>query len=213
MRLGLLLLLLLGSASLLGQRSAASDEVMIPGLRVGLTPTAVLNYYGGVQGTVRYARSDLMELGVETAYIYDGLRANTSGYRVRANARFFPFSNANKGMYFGAGYHYRSTSQKSSQWVDRFGGQYQEEIEVTRHRVFRGVPFLFGMVGEILPSVQIDLGIGGGPGTLDISIEGLPSDVDPIQFDNREFLFGTHDAGTHSVAMFYFHFAIMYHFD
>lgn len=197
----------------LQQFSFGQDYEAIQGIKVGITPSALMNRWLGFQGKTSYT---YQQFGIEANVGYlAGTNNNEpySGYRIRPQVKYYFKSTEDDFYYIGVGGLYRKVNIDANGSFGRFDFSFFQNLDFKITHVLRGYFFTTGQVMSIYKDrFFMDFGVGFGRGSLQVEHFDVPSDAELI--NSSSFL--TYDSRSkgkvdpHSI--FFIHFALMYRF-
>jgi hypothetical protein len=197
-----------------GIRDIEEDEdtefTRSPGvLRLGVTPSALLNQYVGIQMNAALDITDNIQFNMEAGVITSSATFNaisTKGFRFRPALRWYVTDGAETRFHLSVAYNIRNTKAKR---VSSFSFQNGTTSDVTyeQERKVRGPAFLFGLDYWISKHIVLDMGVGIGAGKIDIRDNGAPQNGNRI-FD----LFSNDSPGTHNYPIMIFNIRFQYVF-
>lgn len=141
-------------------------------VRIGLTPSAVLNVFPGIQANATVFLANNFALEGEAGYLFGRYdQVPFRGHRFRGMAKFYPFSDLETGFGFftAFGINHRFTSMDRSQSFSGSNGpiDYQETISLT------GAVAMCGTTLNPAEHFVVDFGIGAGLGYRTTRYRGL----------------------------------------
>ena len=158
-------------------------------IRLGITPTSFFNDYAGLQVNSSIVFSDRFHLTTEGCWIFYTLTSDEfsiRGYRLRPALRYYLNPSADIKTHFSIGYNYRkTTSQRLAEFIT---GAYKNPItRFQQRRVLQGPVLMAGFEFFTSEVVLMDMGIGFGRGTLEVTDHNGPDGqriyADYIEYD------------------------------
>jgi hypothetical protein len=133
------------------------------GLKMGITPTALLNTFPGIQVNASYT---IRHFGIdqEMAYIINNTldEANYSGYRIRTVLKYIkPISDSDL-IYIGIGYHLRTILFEEEMVLERYDGSYFQRMKIKNRYTLSGIPILVGIIVQDTEHFFWELALGLG---------------------------------------------------
>lgn len=175
----LFFLFVLTQVNCLAQNKMDSINVVF----VTVTPTALLNYYPGIQAGVEIGINKFGYVELEGTYlIKSALYRSISiqkGYRVGLNYKY-PLTKANNIKMILA-FQYRNSDQLITNEFDRGFGSFFQEIayEQNREMVSAAIGFAYSL--KIKKIGELEIAARTGLGRIDIINEDLPDDAELIE--------------------------------
>jgi len=182
-------------ASIQGQRSsrikqAKIDTSSLPEphlLRVGLTPSSVLNEYMGLQFNGAVNLSDKFQFNMELGWIFFstiGNQSNINGFRIRPAFRFYTKKTSKYQFHHSLGFNYRKTTAQRKEKFSIAGSPSTIRLDFEQDRKLKGLSYMIGIDFFVKENLMIDLGIGIGLGDFTVEDRGIP-------IDRSRFVFGS----------------------
>jgi hypothetical protein len=136
---------------------------------VGLSPSAFVNFFNGVQVSQDFALKPNLNLTLESAYIFNSIYSDyTQGFRLKPGLEFIVAAGENSAFVMGLHYNYRRTiSPRTIGYIYEFD-QYTEEVGVDRIKTLHGLMYSLGALGNITDRLRLEFSLGVGLGVLDI---------------------------------------------
>jgi len=149
----LIALLFLFPFFLIGQESSDSLEedeyeyieyISFEKYGIGITPSALVNIYGGIQISQDFGLSENLNISLETAYLYNlSFNKPASGFRIKPGIQYMFWSEGITGLAIGINANYRNTTTtrlfRRIYWQENF----EETRRVKRNRELIGGDAMF----------------------------------------------------------------------
>ncbi len=147
----------------------------INGLKIGITPSALVNVYPGIQLNVTYGWNEKFQIENEWAYLIK-IDPKTEGFRTRFLLKYYVHSR----LFVAMGYHHRKTSSNRIETFSRFNNSFNQIIEYKLEKVMNGIPLMIGTTGDISTKISYDLAFGFGIGKILVTEPGVPEDAELV---------------------------------
>ena len=192
------------------QENGGLHSVLNSKWRLGFTPSAIVNTYSGIQLSGEYAISDRFSIVTEAAYIFYDLNQenNLQGFRLRPQCRFKILKSESAETSVSFLYNYRYTSHDVTAELSRANGAYIETVKGKRATYYRGVGLMLQQ-DFLLDKTGINIGIGAGPGT--VQLKDSNPETENLQNDRYRFWFRRNNARNFIVPLVILHFNIYFY--
>lgn len=160
-------------------------------IRIGVTPSALLNNYIGIQFNSAITMNHLMQFNLEGGWIVSSSafnNENTTGYRFRPSLKFYVNKEEDYRLHLSLGYHLRySKADRVSSFIAS-DGTFLGMLPYKQEREVSGLAVLFGVDHWLSDRIVLDAGLGFGVGTLNIVDIDAPSEAikDTFIFENDD---------------------------
>ena len=141
-------------------QSVISKHMTFRGLHIGITPSALVNVYPGLQMSMDYGLNEWLQITNELGAILD---VSKTGYRWRPGILFSPLRGHFVSISLGLAYNDRKAYQTFEEHVLRAQGQFTELVKNTRKRSIRGAVLVSYLQFRL--SEKLKMRIGGGLGS------------------------------------------------
>lgn len=135
----------------------------------GITPSAIINIVPAIQLSHDICFSDVIAVGMETAYIFSHSNINnkgTKGVRLRPQLKFTVFRKNAFNIDLYSFYNYRYYKAIRVEKIERAGGAFTEEVLGTRKTILHGygmgIDFGFFNSNDFVKKINMGFGIGSG---------------------------------------------------
>lgn len=141
-----------------------------PKYRIGISPSAFMNFFPGIQISNDYGITDRIQLSSETAYIFQSAYGSSAnGFRLKIGPEFNVASNRIIRYSIGLHYLHRTTiADREDQIVFR-EDNYVEHIDFKRKKVVNGLELYSDLSWKLSPRLTLETGVGFGQGNIIVS--------------------------------------------
>lgn len=198
-----IVIVLLGVKCFAQNDSTRADKIQFPRYALGITPSAVLNFYPGLQISHDIRLDQNLNLGIETAYLPMFLNNNYDsdkvGFRVRTTLETFITRGRSEALLIGVFVNYRRVETLYDISDTKASGSYIEHYRYKEVTQYPGAGLSMSAMIYGGSRLTIKFGIGLGISQLftkTIGDKGIPQEVidmdDIFLFDVRDNLAFTH---------------------
>jgi hypothetical protein len=192
-----IVLVLIGVKCFAQNDSTIAEKMQFPRYAIGITPSAVINYYKGLQLSHDIRLDPNLNLCIETAYIPDFLDNNfnsdVAGFRLRTTLESFLNRGSSAALLIGVFINYRRVETLYDISETKATGQYVEHYRYKEITDYPGAGFSMSAMiyGDSRLTMKIGIGIGISKlFTKTIADKAIPEDVidrdDFFLFDVRD---------------------------
>ena len=155
-------------------------NIKFPKYAVGISPSAAINFFEGVQVSNDIGLNDYFNLNLETAYLFGSLNKDrvSNGFRIRPSIEYLPYVAPGFAYIIGFFGLNRFTKEEYFISVSHFEERYNEQIPVIRNKTLYGGGFLFGLMSRINDKILFKFRMGIGGGSLAVEEESSIEDRD-----------------------------------
>jgi len=158
--------------------------------RIGITPSALLNTYSGLQGNMAYNISYRLQFNLEAGWIFYSTAFNSSpisGYRIRPAIRWYvndsDTEDSEYRFHLSLGYNIRNTIAQRTGNFSLSGGSFANNIAYEQERTVTGLAVLFGTDVWLNNRTILDMGLGFGLGKINIADINTPNNSSKVISD------------------------------
>lgn len=177
------ILMILLNLSLYGQ------DMVFPSWRLGITPSALLNNYPGLQISLDKSINKKLNFSLESAYLFTSVNGE-QGFRIRPGIEMFIARSSWVSFTSGIHYNYRyGLVYENNRTVSSNGEFFHIQYNRKSERILRGINFSGILMFKINPRLHLDLGVGYGLGNvklirgetiIDDGINWEPNNIDVL---------------------------------
>lgn len=189
----------------LAKGNAQTDNFVFDKLTIGLTPTALMNPFSGLQFNCDLRLHRKLKTTFEAGYIFNSIHSEKgSGYRIKFGVEFIVYQYNNSAMLLGINKIIRNVKEEQFETI-YYPERYSEKKYFERSKVLNGVQVSFGEIYKINDKLRLSFMLGIGAGNLVVS--------DSEEFNNNNwnsFGFGFNTPGDYFYPVVSFNTKFMY---
>jgi len=166
---------------------SADSLFFLPKYSIGISPSALLNVYEGVQISQDLRISKGINLTLESAYIYSSsfyVDRKIEGIRLRPGIEFLVNNSEEDALAIGLFYLKRYIKEDFSYLVKYFDYDFVRKVPVVKIKDLSGLGMNLDFKNKLTDRFRIDFGFGFGLGTLSIRDEIVDGDNRELKYQN-----------------------------
>lgn len=146
------------------------DYIAFEKYSLGITPSAFMNLYGGIQLSQDFGLTERWNISVETGYLFfENYNNAITGYRIKPGLQYMVWSEGIAGFAIGANVNYRNTITEREfvrvYWEEGF----RETKKIERTKILIGGEVMFSLFIRLNDVLRMELGAGLGAGDIQTS--------------------------------------------
>lgn len=164
---------------------------------LGISPSAILNYYSGIQLSHDIGVRQNVNLAIETGYIFSGVYSEnslaTNGFRLKTGVQLMAASSEYLSVNLGISYVYRYSKAPREFTINFWEEEYIELVKFDRTKTVSAVEFNISMYVALTNRLRLEMGMGMGPGIILVEDKNSTQRRNEDSFQFREFNFNLYD--------------------
>lgn len=149
---------------------------------VGVSPSAFLNYFPGIQISQDFGINKYLNIPFETAYIYKSVYAPfADGFRIKSGIEWCISPREKAFAIIGIHGIFRRTFEENLLIENNFNAGFRRKYYIDRTRTLTGGAIVLGCVVKIVDRLYLNFTGGIGGGTLVVTQKGVPDEIDVLE--------------------------------
>ena len=192
-RLLFLLLFIVFTAQLNAQESDSST-ISYGKYAIGISPSALFNFYPGIQVSHDVRLWDRLAFTAETGYIFSSAYSNyVRGFRFKPGVQYLLVRSEQFALAMGVNYVLRYSKSPRSFNLNYFDDNYTEIVQVDREKIISGGEFTMSLIFGLTERLRLEMGGGLGAGRIYINDLNSTQKRDDNGLTFRDFNFNFYD--------------------